>query len=565
MSDFSDQKYFERWAGSKPDEWHHILAVRSALRAIPLLSGLSKAPSGITAIRRRMIMLPAFRAALLAWVSAKYPKITDDENYINAKRTLVDELSRAYVASHAARGTARRSRAVIAASNTIFAIRAIYPAPLNTCTNAASAIAAATADTAAEASIWEALSADASFLEANGDASRLSDRRLWPKSNRIGPIAENFNRKRAWPSLMRSLLRIDGEDWQVWADWYDARVQGRSPWSEEVEVACALIPDEIWKQGPAVVNAEIRRIREGGKKEQEREPAAEPEPAPEPELELGPEFELTEEGLSIKPAGPPGGVFDEIEQRKLHERLKRIAQALAEVTKRVSNERPAMNSVVSEYAELVSQPFEELDVAILWSVGAGLLANALAFDPDRAKNSSRGPLEPDHFALLNQAAEVHSGFILGFPKGRELADRADQSRITPEVMQGVVENARGILRVLRDAPSLVSAKARKFLGALEDSFIESSWRRTRTAYATFAATKNALIAILKENSFASTMGGTLLINSAAPLIAQAGLELSSWTFFVLQNRTEILAFAAPFLELRLWVAARINAILSDQR
>ena len=57
----------------------------------------------------------------------------------------------------------------------------------------------------------------------------------------------------AWRTLKSALLAAD-QGWEVWTDWYEARLAGdaaRSP-NEALEVARATIPDEIWKQGPAV-------------------------------------------------------------------------------------------------------------------------------------------------------------------------------------------------------------------------------------------------------------------------------------------------------------------------
>ena len=65
----------------------------------------------------------------------------------------------------------------------------------------------------------------------------------------------------AWPELKLALLSAN-EGWEVWTDWYGARLAGdaRNPPNDELEIARATIPDEIWRQGPAAVNAEIKRL-----------------------------------------------------------------------------------------------------------------------------------------------------------------------------------------------------------------------------------------------------------------------------------------------------------------
>lgn len=59
---------------------------------------------------------------------------------------------------------------------------------------------------------------------------------------------------------MKRDLLISRDDWDVWTDWYDARLAGRSPWRQSIEFARATLPDSLWEQGPKAVNAEIKRL-----------------------------------------------------------------------------------------------------------------------------------------------------------------------------------------------------------------------------------------------------------------------------------------------------------------
>ncbi|MGA9601788.1 MAG: hypothetical protein WBS22_16315 [Methylocystis sp.] len=45
------------------------------------------------------------------------------------------------------------------------------------------------------------------------------------------------------------------QDWDIWEDWHEARVNGR-PSSEQVEFVYATVPEEKWKEGPAAANAQ---------------------------------------------------------------------------------------------------------------------------------------------------------------------------------------------------------------------------------------------------------------------------------------------------------------------
>ena len=61
-----------------------------------------------------------------------------------------------------------------------------------------------------------------------------------------------------WIKLKRALLALD-EDWEVWTDWYEDRLRGSSA-IEALELARVQIKEEIWKQGPKVVNAHIKEL-----------------------------------------------------------------------------------------------------------------------------------------------------------------------------------------------------------------------------------------------------------------------------------------------------------------
>ena len=47
-----------------------------------------------------------------------------------------------------------------------------------------------------------------------------------------------------------------GKDWEVWIDWYEDRIAGTER-SEDRELAYVEVPDELWQQGRAKVNAWI--------------------------------------------------------------------------------------------------------------------------------------------------------------------------------------------------------------------------------------------------------------------------------------------------------------------
>ena len=151
----------------------------------------------------------------------------------------------------------------------------------------AAAYAAAAADASAEVAIlpgpsdtatfWSAVSDDATRVEEGVAASDIAGSPLWQRQRFhyqfFGPddIRDHFNRspvaelvneqpdqlQSSWQELKAALLAAK-QDWDVWTDWYDDRLDGRVR-NEERELAYVRIDDALWKQGPAIVNAEIKR------------------------------------------------------------------------------------------------------------------------------------------------------------------------------------------------------------------------------------------------------------------------------------------------------------------
>lgn len=287
-----------------------------------------------------------------------------------------------------------------------------------------------------------------------------------------------------------------------------------------------------------------------------------PEFEPGPDLEPGPEFDFTSAGLSLIATHPPRGLFDDRTQRQLHERLKQTAPLLAQASGG-SNAHRGLANVTMEYGELVTRPFEEIDVVSLWAVGVGLLANRDAFARAHDSGVMTEPLEPALFALLQQVCEVHGGFILGFPTARELSNRADQARISGAAMERVVFLAREIIQELRNS-NQVDAHTRRFLAAIEEGLVEPGWRITRAGYAAYVVTRNALIAIGRMLNWANSTFATVIGGIALAQVDPGLVQTQFWLEFVLKNSQQIIAFAEPFPELKIWLAAQIEAAKQDK-
>jgi hypothetical protein len=263
------------WLNDQPREVAVALAVRSALRALPSLWA-ARAVSNADFFAD--IVLPVFRAIAVAWSAAKYP----------------DHATRLQAAADAAAALAYRLRPQIdtpaadAAAASYYSVGASYHAAsyrsdaaaesAGDAADAAFAALEATPGTAipstamsgfampgaamsgfaggvasASAVFWSAVSADALRVEKGATPAAVAASPLWPHGQ--------SNELQSFLKQISVVLIVDDRNWIVWLDWYEARLAGGQS-NEKLEIARATIPNEIWDQGPAVVNAEIKRLIE---------------------------------------------------------------------------------------------------------------------------------------------------------------------------------------------------------------------------------------------------------------------------------------------------------------
>jgi hypothetical protein len=263
MVDFSDRENVKRWldavnAAKRRREVAVAIAARASLRATPRLR-LSLGESRPRATVLSDWVLPSLRATALAWAAAKYPgRGSELRGYAAAAdyaaRVAADAADETYPYAIDAYAAIDASNAAAAAAASAAHPAAVARADDAAVSDAAKAAAHATDAYDADAAFVAACASDVDLIDAGGSGSELMESPLWP--NRAPDLATV-----AWTDLRAALLGA-AEGWEVWTNWYEARLAGDPdhPQNEALEIARATIPDEIWKQGPAVVNAEIKRL-----------------------------------------------------------------------------------------------------------------------------------------------------------------------------------------------------------------------------------------------------------------------------------------------------------------
>jgi hypothetical protein len=256
----------EVWLADKDPSWAHVIAVRAALRVLPLLGMWEpQGEKGRAAFLE--LAIATFRSALVSHVSAR---AGIGETPVADARTAA-----AYVAAHAAadvvasRAIAARAASAYAAATAIDAIAA----------------AATVANADPRATPWRDIEEDGAWLDGwNADAlsptHSLLKQPLW-----LSDVRSNPRYRANIPPWVRAPLDRLANDASLneagfghWIEWYRELIPSRtgsvptSYFGKELDLRIARQSDDWWRRPPAEVNADIAAWMEG-----------EPEPEPEPE------------------------------------------------------------------------------------------------------------------------------------------------------------------------------------------------------------------------------------------------------------------------------------------
>jgi len=283
LVDVTNRKELEAWLRTQPVNVSVVLAARAVLRILPFMWAARDAPEFTS-----NIVLPFFRGMALAWVTARYPTQEAQIDYDTNDRVAVKDGIDAYVLANNL-----SVRAIIIATT---ADAADYTDAIADAVNGAayasmtprdaSFSARVTAEAVKDARlVYEsyydtryaahiatdtAANTDIKVLEGGHNAVKLAGNKLWP-----GRRPAEINK--LWAAMKKYLLAQD-QDWEVWTNWYDARLAGK-PTIKNLEIGRTKITDLFWDQGPAVVNAEIKRLIEEYNKPQDSKPDTQKTPS----------------------------------------------------------------------------------------------------------------------------------------------------------------------------------------------------------------------------------------------------------------------------------------------
>ena len=241
LEDIKDGESLSAWLDARPEATRRSDAVgvaeRCALRVFPLF-GLETDQSSEN--KQDFTAPPVLRLNLTSGVSRNYPT--------HGIKEAIDAARIAYADSSAA------SAARAAADNALDRAVEVHLGAASAATAAVAASREATSDGSkafAAPVMWEQVRQDARLLERGEDPFTVP---LWSSAPPNWFTQADARTRAIW-------AQDPPGTWDFWTRWWDGVLSGQQlPW--ELQKAVALIPDAIWKQGPAAVAAEIARIEE---------------------------------------------------------------------------------------------------------------------------------------------------------------------------------------------------------------------------------------------------------------------------------------------------------------
>ncbi|MBD8890370.1 hypothetical protein [Roseibium litorale] len=251
-----DKVQMEAWLNTQPREVAAVIAARAALRALPLVMLGQAEP---VASEVELLALRFFRSAAAILVNYDFgtlvsPKVTFEVKNLEStwwrRGPRIDVIQSFRSLSGISVG---RLHKIAAERSLDFSIDAYsWVQDLIRSIDTGEVVGAASGETIAHI----AMARDQDFFSVNSghvNASRnVHGEPLW----QIGEMPSDV--QNLWLGLRDNLLGSN-HDWEVWTDWYEARLEGR-PANEPLEIARVTLPEDLWEQGPAAVNARIKEL-----------------------------------------------------------------------------------------------------------------------------------------------------------------------------------------------------------------------------------------------------------------------------------------------------------------
>jgi hypothetical protein len=262
---FSSRKDLEDWLDTLPPEQGRwvaaAIAARAVLRGLPRLASMRQAGPTFAPYAPSFV-LAAFLAGAFARAAARFPHLVERLPFSQTLNGTTVPLPKPID---------QTLQSVLHAANGALAA-VLRAAKIIRDDVARAAIVEAIFYCASDHNFYSALCDDVSFITSGGAPQALASEPLWPRGAPDEIMAN-------WWILQTAIPRED--DWQVWIDWYNRRLNGASD-LVEIELVFATVPDKERAAGPAAANKWIKERLEELRKQDSRPPSPDPPPPPQP-------------------------------------------------------------------------------------------------------------------------------------------------------------------------------------------------------------------------------------------------------------------------------------------
>jgi hypothetical protein len=339
---------------------------------------------------------------------------------------------------------------------------------------AATFVAGAAGAAPARAVAWAAVTNDTNFVNQGGAVKELADCPLWGTSSRLVELWAKaaLPQGELWAKLKAALP--PREDWEIWTRWYDERLKGAPSRGEAYELVFAVVPNEVWDQGPAVANRWIKEHLPPERKtsDDSQEKGQENELLKQKAAPFA--FRVVNGKIDVAPEDAVS--IDEQVARDFHAEARRKAAELKERLARAQADKRLQDSL-ARLEQYLGQNVEDIRPGLILSALRSLESDHRAYDTEEGRKEHA----PELLAMLDDLAGSVRDLAAAYPKTREII--ANQFALDLEEKPASLEKLEAASDKLADAaekhPKIVAPAAAKALRVPGEAIDESRTLKDR--------------------------------------------------------------------------------------
>lgn len=443
----------ETWLETQPRDALSVFAIRSALRAVPYYVNLKRETfqESFRVPEPSVVILKDLYALATAISCVYWPSKTISLSILKQSKSL--SLDAPWVNGVVDTVLATNAEDAAASALSAFATASGFN-PLNEC------------------------APDIEFLERGGSARKLLEETLWHTddiANFYLPASMLSN----WLNLKEYLIKLEGQEWTVWTDWYEARLKGE-PFIEEIEIGVSrefgsgafgqgsyggqkfgrvTFPVEDYKD-PSIINPKIKAMIEEYWARQEslkQDVSAE-------------SFAIDDDGQVDRITSQTSPeLTDTPAQRDWYESLRQSAVSLQDLG---DNALGRAARPVNNLLDALPEELTEAKVARLWPAANRIRRLKSAHDKAIALGDEYHPnlLSTEVVEDIDQFVGVYNNLLVG---DTNLA-LADQKALGPRDQSEIIEANNIAVEIINDAIDydLLTDEAKAVLGEVEQENLE---------------------------------------------------------------------------------------------